>query len=160
MALIKVDVCIDHSMRALCLHSYPGHPKGCPNFGRREECPPQVKTFEKLFDISKDTYAIVNEFDLKSHVDKMEKMHPGWSYRMLSCLLYWQPSARKQMRKLIASTKVPKGYLIIGVPEAMGINITTTLASAGIDLEWPPIHIVRQVVLVAYPIGGNKKWET
>ena len=153
--MLPVQVKIDHKMRALCLHPYPGHPKGCPNFGKRPSCPPAIPLFEKAYDLSKPVYAIVNEFDIKNHVARMTIKHPHWSYRQLSCPLYWQPVARKQLKEKIKQAQLPAGYKIVNLPEGMGVNVTATLASAGIVLEWPPVNIVRQVVLAAQPL--NKK---
>lgn len=152
MFLTKVVVKINHRMRALCLHPYPGHPKGCPNFGKRETCPPAVPLFEKVYDLNKPIYAIVNDFDMHSHTKKMKEQHPKWSYRQCSCVLYWQPSAKKKLLEKINKTQIPAGYEIVKLPEGMGVDVTGTLASAGITLEWPPVNIARQVVLVAAPL--------
>lgn len=155
--MFSVQVKIDHKMRALCLHPYPGHPKGCPNFGKRDTCPPKIPLFEKVYDLEKPVYAIVNEFDMKGHVARMTVKHPQWSSKQLSCPLYWQPSARKKLKEKIKETQIPKGYEIVNLPEGMGVNVTETLASAGIMLEWPPVNIVRQVVLVASPLEKKVK---
>ena len=40
---------------SLCLQPYPGHPRGCPNVGRRAECPPKAKPF---WDIIEAGYAV------------------------------------------------------------------------------------------------------
>ena len=39
------------------------------------------------------------------------------------------------------------GYYIESCPEGAGVNITTTMKSIGIDLEWPPKRYAYQVVL-------------
>ena len=73
--------------------------------------------------------------------------------RQLYCVLYWQPKARKQLNGHIE-------YLCCGplykygaerCPEAMGVNVFETLANAGLELEWPPRKIARQVALLGIP---------
>ena len=138
---------IDYKVRALCIKPYPNHPKGCPNFGKKEGCPPKAKKFEDVFDITKPIYAIVNVFDLKSHADKMKEKHPNWSERQIYCCLYWQKTARKQLLEGIKEfLKEHKGYTEQHV-QAMGVEVTKTLEAVGIELEWEPKNIACQVAL-------------
>ena len=88
--LIKVNPVIDYTVRALCVEPYEAHPKGCPNVGKCDRCPPEAPLFDRFFDTSKPIYAIVNEFDLGSHVERLRVKHPDWSERQLRCVLYWQ----------------------------------------------------------------------
>lgn len=37
-------------------------------------------------------------------------------------------------------------------PEAMGVNLTETMRGIGIELEWPPRQIARQIV-----VAGTRK---
>jgi len=151
----QVDPVVDYEVRSLCSKPYPGHPNGCPNFGRRG-CPPDAKLFDQYFDLNQPVYAVVNEFDLAAHVDRMRAKHPDWSQRQLVCCRYWQTRARKQLRAKIdrafQALHFPKdssGYVIVNCPEAMGVNVTETLMTEGIILEWPPKKIARQVALIA-----------
>lgn len=161
--IILVKPIVDYSVRGLCTKEYPGHKKGCPNFNYKKGCPPQVEYFDKVYDLNKPVYAIINEFDLKSHVEKMQKLHPEWSSRKQKCCLYWQPRARKELLKIIKDFLIQnynyKTYEVETYPEAMGIDITKTLADAGIYLEWPPINIARQIALAAIPIKKNKNFK-
>lgn len=159
----RVVPVIDYSVRALCTKEYPGHKKGCPNYNHKDGCPPAAKLFDKVYDISKPVYAIINKFDFKSHVEKMRVLHPKWSNRKCECLLYWQPKARKQLLEGIKvflthndKERLNQGYEVIKCPEAMGIDITKTLETAGITLEWPPKNIACQVVLAAIPYKTNE----
>lgn len=151
---------IDYSVRGLCVKEYPGHKKGCPNFNRKKGCPPQAGFFDKVYDLDKPVYAIINEFDFKAHVDKMRKLHPDWSKRKLECCLYWQKKARKELleaiKQFLKENQNYKIYKVETCPEAMGVDVTKTLANAGIILEWPPVNIVRQVALAAIPKEINK----
>ena len=109
--------------------------------------------FDERFDVSRPMFAIINEFDLAAHVERLLIRHPGWSERQLVCCLYWQPTARKQHKALILQfLRQYPGYYVDVCPEAGGVNVTDTLKAIGIELEWPPHKIVRQV-----GIGGRKK---
>jgi hypothetical protein len=148
--LIQVFPVIDHTVRALCAKPYPLHPKGCPNVGKCDRCPPRAPLFEEVFDIAAPVYAVINEFDLGMHVIKMRASNPGWSYRQLSCVLYWQGTARKQLKQAV-ETILPAftGYAVTYCPEGMGVDVTATLAATGIELEWPPVKVARQVAFLA-----------
>ena len=143
MSYIEVNPIIDSRMMSLCKTPYHNHPKGCPNFNKKDICPPRTK----LFGNYKKVFAIYNVFNLKSHVDRMRSLHPDWTYRQLSCCLYWQPKARKQLREKVKNfLRENDGYKIINNPEAMGVNITETMKNAGIILEWPPMKNTYQIV--------------
>lgn len=149
----KVVPVVDYSMRALCALPYPGHKKGCPKLNNgHSSCPPDAPLFDKHFDLSAPVFAIVNEFDIKVHMEKMAKKNPHWSDRQLRCCLYWQGTARKQLSekiKYVLSLKQFYEYYSTTCPEAMGINVTETMSLIGIVLEWPPQNVVRQVALIA-----------
>jgi hypothetical protein len=150
--MIRVSPVIDPSVRDLCRKPYDLHPHGCPNFGKRVTCPPQARLFSDVYDLSRPVWAVVNEFDLARHVAWMRTKHPDWSDRQLRCVLYWQPRARAALYLLIGEAMgyTPQGYMWETCSEAMGVNVTATLAAVGIELEWPPVSIARQVALIAY----------
>jgi predicted metal-binding protein len=157
--VIKVLVCLNPDTQKECLRPYPGHKKGCPNYGRKQGCPPDIKLFEEVFDVSKPVFAIINEFDLGSHVENMRAKHPGWSDRQLRCCLYWQKTARKQLMEKIKNfyrqceKDIGHSYHVTICPEAMGVDVTSTLLVSGVEMEWPPVKIARQVALAAVPIA-------
>ena len=156
MIIKQVYPVLDQSVRKLCYRPYPNHNKGCPNYGKKKGCPPQAQLFETIYDMSKPIYAIVNQYDFKSHVDKMKATHPNWSYRQLTCCLYWQGTARKQLMAGIKNfLKEHREYRIEACPEAMGVNVTETLNNAGITLEWPPKNIACQVALAGIKKEGK-----
>lgn len=147
--VIKVAPVIEPSVRRLCVRPYHAHPKGCPNFGEKKTCPPMAPLFNEHFDMTQPIYAVINIFDFKGHVEKMREKHPDWSQRRLECVLYWQNTARKQLKEhVIDFLKQHKGYTATGCPEAMGINVTATLKNTGFELEWPPKNKACQVALV------------
>lgn len=132
----------------LCSTPYPGHRRGCPNLGEKYGCPPSAKRFDVWADAP--YFAIVNEFSLQDHVNRMADLHPTWSNRQLECCLYWQQTARKELEVLIAHFRCRHPDLIIcRCPEAAGVNVTQTLKDHGLLLEWPPKKIVRQVAIAA-----------
>lgn len=144
----QVDIIVDHSMRGKCKDAYQNHPKGCPNFNKRHDCPPKVPLIGKMFDLDKPVYVIWNVFDFGGHTERMRGKHPEWSERQVECCLYWQGTARKQLKSEIESFTRENGeHLILTTPEACGVNITETMKRIGVDLEWPPVTVSYQVVL-------------
>lgn len=153
---IEVVPRLDLHVRTICQRRYPGHPKGCPNWGKRHTCPPQAPLLGDLLDLDRPVYCLHNCFDLASHVARMRKRHPDWSERRLRCCLYWQGTARKQLRvKVDAFLEKHPGHLTVFVPEACGVDVTATMRSIGIELEWPPVSTVYQVALVGNPKKGS-----
>jgi hypothetical protein len=106
-----------------------------------------------VLDLGRPVFAIINEFPLDSWVQLMRERHPKWSDKQLRCCLYWQPVARRELRQQIMH------FLLYGFgdaayarPEAMGVNVTDTLHRIGIELEWPPVKIVRQVAVGGFAL--------
>lgn len=131
-------------MRGMCQLPYPNHPKGCPNYNKKNSCPPNCQ----IFNLQPPYYAIINEFDLASHVARMYELHPKWTERQAYCCLYWQPKARKKLKEEIILFKRQNPALSVNTcPEGGGVNVTETLALAGVTLEWPPLSVVRQVAI-------------
>jgi hypothetical protein len=104
--------------------------------------------FETRFDMTQPVYAVINRYDLASHTKRMKERHPDWSPRQLACCLYWQPLARRQLMALIEDfLRKNPGYSVTVTPEAMGIDVATTLARAGLRLPWPPVTEAYQVAI-------------
>ena len=164
----QVNPIIDYSVRGLCCQPYLGHKTGCPNFNHKQGCPPQAQLFDKVFDLNKSVFVIYNAFDFESHVKRMKVANPKWTHAQLTCCLYWQNTARKQLTKELAYFMIthPDHYIAVAFykgldkdlgplfkrvipspPEAMGVNITKTMAGIGIELEWPPVNLAYQVAL-------------
>lgn len=148
--VLQVNPVIDYSVRKICTRPYYRHPKGCPNYGKKTGCPPAAPYYDQVYDLSQPVFAICNVFNIRAHIVKMRTKHPEWSEYQLRCVLYWQGTARKMLKQhIIGFLKQNKGYRIEACPEAMGINITETMAQAGIKLEWPPQNIAYQIALAA-----------
>ena len=136
--------------RDLCAKPYYNHPKGCPNYGKKDTCPPNSPFWGEIFHLGAESYAIWNCFDFVEYVERMKQKHPNWSQRQLECCLYWQPKARKALRENISKFKKEyPDFMVVETPEAMGINVTETMAQIGIDLEWPPRTKTYQIALAS-----------
>lgn len=150
---------LDATVRALCTRPYANHPHGCPNHGRRRTCPPEAKPLEAVLDCAQPVWAIWTTFDLGAHVKRMRTRHPAWSWRQLVCCLYWQGTARKALRGEIECFHAEhSGLRVVGCPEACGVNVTATMATIGLHLQWPPKTITYQVALAGIrqsPEGGK-----
>jgi hypothetical protein len=110
-----------------------------------------------VIDLSNETFVIYNTFDLKTHVARMREKHPNWSDKQLYCCLYWQGTARKQLRHEIELFTLEHLDLkIVGIPEACGVNVTETMARAGFVLEWPPVDVAYQIVVAGHEIEGER----
>lgn len=136
----------------LCSRPYPGRPKGCPNFGTRATCPPQAKSFDLAYPGT--WYAIWNVFDIGAHAVRMRGLQPEWTEKQCRCCLYWQGTARKQLRALVKTALreiQPEGHItdyVEYVPEAHGMDVTNTMKSIGVNLQWPPADKTVQVAVV------------
>ncbi len=150
----RVYPVIQNSVRELCREPYRGHKKGCPNWDKKQGCPPQSIMVYRLLNLNKPVFAIYNKFDLGQHVRRMRLKHPEWTYYQCVCCLYWQHRARKQLREEIKKFLLLKhrGLNIIDCPEACGVDLTGTMKQIGIRLEWPPVHYAYQIAL-----AGEKK---
>lgn len=162
MTIHYIKPVIDATVRNLCFRAYPGHKKGCPNFGKRDICPPKAPQIGDYFDLSKRIMAVCIHWNIGQHIEKMKAKHPNWSERQCACCLYWQGTVRKQLRYEVKYnlSRIPLfdgGELIsTDCPEAMGVDVTATMKSVGIILEWPPKRIVRKIALIG-TAALNKK---
>lgn len=131
-----------------CCLPYPNHPKGCPNFPKCRDKYPDFKTLEGY-----KWYAIVEEFDLKAHAERMKKKHPNWTPRQCRNPLYWQNGVRKKLRERAIKFCEEKKFLgdnfsiLLEVPEASGIDVFATMEKVGLKLERYP-NIVRKIIFV------------
>ena len=149
--IVQVTPVIDPKVRAYCKLPYPGHKHGCPNYGKRDVCPPRAPLLDKLIDLTKPVYCIVNKFDLQDHAKVMHTRHPEWSEAQLYCCLYWQGKARKQLRLKVESfLENHPGYIALYCPEGSGVDLVATVAQFGLTFEWPARAYAYQVAMVGY----------
>jgi predicted metal-binding protein len=155
MCIAFVHPVVDYAVRRLCTHPYYNHPKGCPNFGKRNTCPPQAPLIENVLDMSKKILAVWVSFNLADHRNEMRKKHPAWTRRQLDCCLYWQGRLNKRLGRLVDEQLTrymlvdnQTALVVLHVPEANGVNVTETMKQCGVELEWPPERTVVKVALI------------
>lgn len=150
---------IDLNVRRLCVRPYHGHPHGCPNHDKKQGCPSKAPILDYVFDLERPIWAVWNAFDFAGHVGRMRDKHPEWSHRQLACCLYWQRGARNDLAVEIRgflSKMVGCGLMLVTCPEATGVNVTATMKSIGIELEWPPRTVTYQVALCGSPVSRRR----
>ncbi len=160
----KESLVFTKKTRIWCQLPYPNHPNGCPNFNKNPLCPPNVNFMEKILEKYLLFYLVYAEFDLKKQRKRMLRRHPNWSNRQANCLLYWQNSVKKELKRAIekiilenkekeilllscgSGFKLSKYYTkMIPSMEAVGINVFNTLKNNHIEFELKPIN---KVILV------------
>jgi len=150
---------IDYRVRELCQRPYYGHPKGCPNYGRKKGCPPSAAYYDVIYDLNQPVYAVINKFDLHSHVKTMKERHPEWTDRQLRNCLYWQPKARKTLKNFIGdfmSLRHPfDSYGVEECPEAMGVDLIKTMRQLRIQLIFPVRDTAYQIALIGTRKDGR-----
>lgn len=145
------------NLHELCTREYPNHKRGCPNFNSKDTCPPKQKLLHEVFALCEPCYFVINCFEFGRHVAFMRIRHPDWSDRQLRNCLYWQGTARMQLKhKIKGVLQSLQGYSSHMCPEAMGINVTATCAHYGLILEWPPQVFAYQVAFIGMPLEGDQ----
>lgn len=144
-----------------CKLPYPNHPNGCPNYNKSDICPPHVKYMDNLTQIYNHFYIIYAIFNLERQRKRMLRKHPNWSIRQANCLLYWQGSVKKQLKKCILKiyerNKEKNLFLLscgsgfklkefkqkqIPSMEAVGIDVLDTMKNNHINFELKPMNKV------------------
>lgn len=136
----------------LCRRPYQGHPKGCPNHGKKESCPPRRPLINEVFDFRRELYVIYTEFAVGEFAEKLRRKHRDKEiWRKHPAMWYnprlWQGRARKMQREEEARfLSEHEGLIVNGFPEAHGVNVTELMRSVGVELdwrEWPPPHVLK-----------------
>ena len=131
---VKRIVCGDTG--AWCQLPYRNHPKGCPNYGKRNTCPPDAPHISEVLDLEKPIYIAFSDFDLFSHMKRMSQKHPKWSVYQCRNVLYWQGTSKAEMRRRARIAKTIMGAdTIIECAEGMGVNVYATCRHVGLKLE-------------------------
>jgi predicted metal-binding protein len=146
------DLEISREYQCMCLKKSNSFRNGCPNYGKREGCPPR-NLFHEEYNLNEPIYLIATDFDLTQQTNKIRRAHPDWTEKAIYNPRYWQNTARKTHLSEISNfLKENPNYTIERSPEGAGINIDKLCSSYGINLEWPPRKITRVV-----SIGAIKK---
>lgn len=145
---------INHDCRGYCTLPYPNHPKGCPNFNKSPNCPPKSSVVDKVFNLDEEMFFVVEEFNLKTHMEQTKLNHPAWTDPQLKNVLYWQGKVRKSLREsteeFIRETNPDMIYTLL--PEAMGVMVIDTALKLGIPIERNPKDRIFKISLVGHPI--------
>lgn len=152
---------IDYRARDWCKLPYPNHPRSCPNFGKKDDCPPKAPNVEDFFDLDKDLTLIAVRYDLERHAVRLKANARAKgkeiSDRQARCVLYWQGKVRKALREFCERvTILPEIYTLI--PEAMGVHVIRTAKLNGIPIKTRPERYVWKIALTGYP-HKSKQWQ-
>lgn len=139
-----------------CRLPYPGHPRGCPNYGKKSECPPRAERIGEYLDLQKPLFLVHSEFNVLAQAARMHKRHPKWTDRQCRNLLYWQATSRRQLHDRAArAAKLLGTDLFTVTPEAMGVNVFATTRLAGLKLDpTRSVNICRHVALLGHSFSG------
>ncbi len=158
---LKIEqLSINYKAREWCKLPYPDHPKGCPNFGHHQTCPPEAPFIENFINLQKPIYLIVVEFNLGMHIRKMLQTHKGWSERQAKCVLYWQAGVNAQLEQECKLFKWSHPNMITTrCPEAMGVNVIATALKHDLPIKVHPKEIVYKIALAGYKslLVGTKR---
>lgn len=146
--IIPIDgknISYDRKFQSLCRKPFQGHAKGCPNYGKKEGCPPNQPMIYELLDLSSYVYVIYTEFPVGEFAERMRINHPKWygMPREWYNPRRWHPVARKEHAEDVAEFFHSKPECIVtGSPEANGVNLTETMKHIDVylDWQWPPRH--------------------
>jgi predicted metal-binding protein len=138
---------IDKRIPGLCKRPFYGHAHGCPNYGKKEGCPPCNFLEDDFLDFNREIYVIYTKFELGNFAEKMRITHPEWRDfpRQLYNPRRWQNTARKLHRKdILEFLSEHKLMHVDNSPEARGVNVSELMKQVGITLnwKWPPEHIL------------------
>jgi len=149
-------VCDPHIIKH-CLDKYENHPKGCPNWGHKEGCPPNVRHFSRVY--AKEVFVVAIRFNFAAYLSLRRQAHPNWTDRALKNPRHWQGHLRHELNdflfKHLSEHEEIDGEIILS-PEAMGVDLFATCENVGIHLERNPQNYVYKVALIARKLNENR----
>lgn len=121
----------------LCKQPYYNHEDGCPNWGKKKGCPPNLPLLDEQYDL-RTIHPIVVRFPFKQYFDtKKRELHPNWTNRALINQRHWQSHLRSFALGYWDYIKYDlTEYKLIKNPEGQGVNLQYSLEQIGINLEW------------------------
>ncbi len=157
---IEIDV-IDKSTivftpktRDWCRLPYPGHPRGCVNYGKHDTCPCNTPYRADILE-KHDRFVLVHAtFDINAYAGKMREIHPDWSEKQLRNSRHWQSQLKSKMKKKIAGVHHDElfgaGGGFMGRPsmEAAGIFVFATLRRNKIPFDVKAKKFIKMVCLL------------
>ncbi len=145
-----VEVVCDPRIKAHCRDAYYNHPQGCPNWNYKTGCPPHVPYFPDIY--QKEAHIAAIRFNFAEYLAQKREKHPDWTDRALRNPRHWQNHLRSELRHFLENELPGRPDIqgdVIFNPEALGVNLFATCASAGIILERTPINFVYNIALIA-----------
>jgi predicted metal-binding protein len=163
-----------------CQRKYPRHSKGCPNYNKSDNCPPNVP-HGKDQALQYGRYTLIwAHFDLHQFKEIRRTEHPDWSERQLGNSRHWQNQLKRMMRDYIReqfnfepdseSTDVilfgaGSGFWNRPSMEAVGINVLSTLKKNKIKYLIKPDQpkkgqtsfVTMVALLLSSPIGTEEE---
>lgn len=133
-----------------CRMPYPGHPDGCPNWGNNNLCPPKMKRKDDRIRKYNYIYLVTAEFNFARYIKLRRVEHPDWTRNQVNCCLYYQSAVKKILADFIRNLADSNcfilgsgsGFKLFGKglpsPEAIGIDVFTTMKRLGRPLERNP----------------------
>jgi hypothetical protein len=73
---------ISKTYQCSCLIRSHSFPRGCPNYGRKNGCPPR-NLFDQDYDLKNPLYLISTDFDMTEQSSKIRLMHPNWTEKAI-----------------------------------------------------------------------------
>lgn len=136
----------------LCTQPYFNHKNGCPNFGVRDDCPPNVKHISEEFEMDSINILLL-EFPLNEYFLQRKKIHPDWTNRALINPRHWQNHLRASMNNEWENLKEEyPNYEMIRNPEGQGVNVEETLKLVGIEMDWSDMGEEEEIISIAQRI--------
>ncbi len=137
---------IDYTVRDYCALPYPGHPEGCPHFGKRKECPPSAPLVKDFIDLSKPHYFMVADCDFSARVEEPRKGSKDTMW-------YWNEYVEPILCEYIKEfQKEHPGTVFTLHPSAVGVDVFKTAQNVGISLESTIEEKFCRIALTGYPI--------
>lgn len=132
------------------------YPDGCPNYGKKEGCPPNSKKIDEFIDLTQKYWFIIVEFDIGAHERKQKIKHPHWSIKQCRNSRHWQGTIHKQLRE--ESNRLCGSYnrVFTLCPEAMGVHAIKTAKNIGIPIKSRPKNYIYKISLVGYSKESRK----
>jgi predicted metal-binding protein len=146
-------VCKPKGFNRWCTLPYPKHKNGCPNYGHRVTCPPQVGYFLDMF--HPEVYLALLRFDFKEYLSEKKRLHPDWTERAIRNPFHFQTHLRAELSKsteALLSKPEYQNYKCLYNAEGMGVNLHLTSRLVGVELEWPPKDNMYRIAILAKPL--------
>jgi hypothetical protein len=109
---------------------------GCPNYGEKEGCPPEVLHIKEAYDMN-SIHLLTIQFPFEEYIDIKREINPTWTNRALINQRHWQGHLKSLLNTFWEDIedRYPE-HNVIKNPEAMGVNLEETMKKLGIQLQW------------------------